>query len=110
MTAITDPQRWMRLFGDEWCGNHDVPASHLALRVPMDDDYRVYGVGNDSFELWIGYSHEWRWHMDRSEARRLAWFILWRWFVVGEWFGLRRWLYYRALSASVRRIRRGGAA
>ena len=76
------------------------------------DDVKVFSTGDDGFVLWIGYPHKWHFSVDRSEARRLAWFVLWTWWARGEWFGLRRWAYYRALHAVVsgRRSRIGGAA
>ena len=86
---------------NDYCGNDDIPAAHLTLRIPTEDDYRAYSVRDDGFSIFMGYSREWHWSMHRSEARRVAWFILWRWFVVGEWCGLRRWLYYRALRSYV---------
>lgn len=101
--------RWiMRTAGRDWCGSPDTPARDVSLRIPYDEDpseYRVYTTNNDDFELWIGYQDQWRWHMSRKEALRLAWFIVWTWRIKAEWFGLRRWAYYRGLHMAVGRER-----
>lgn len=104
------PERLMALTaGPDWCGNRTVPGENLSLRMPMrgadhPDDVKVYCTLNDGFELFMGYPNEWRWHIQRDEAHRLAWFILWTWWAKGEWFGLRRWAYYRGLHAHVSRF------
>lgn len=99
--------RWlMEATGDEWCGNTVPPGDHLTLRVPMHegashDDHNVYCVNEDGSSFWIGYPREWRFHMGRKEARRMAWFILWDWWARKEWFGLRRWAWFRGLRLVV---------
>ena len=95
----------MHWAGDDWCGNDVPPASTLRWKIYYDDtddsgEYRVYSVDNDGFDLWIGYANEWKWHMSRKEALKLAWFILWTWRGKGEWFGFKRWAYYKALHRS----------
>lgn len=85
----------MDWLGSTWCGNTGcVPGSHLdtALEYPP-----VVHVGNDGFEIWLGTPDEWLCRMNRADAKRLAFWILFRWWAMAEWFGLRRWLYYKAL-------------
>jgi hypothetical protein len=74
-------------------------AAALDFGEPDDDGRPMYVARplNDGFELWLGYRHQWLFTCRAADARRLAWFVLWRWWVVGTWCGLRRWLWYRAL-------------
>jgi hypothetical protein len=66
---------------------------------------------NDGFELWIGYTHGgWLAHFRQSDARRLAWLILWDWWVVSTWCELKRRIWYWALRRRVERTKRQVAA
>lgn len=94
--------------GEEWGGNASPPGDHLGIDLPMRgsthrDDRYVVRTNNDGFELWIGTPHEWYWHCSAADARKVAWFVLWRWWGVGTWFGLRRKLWYWALRQRVKR-------
>jgi hypothetical protein len=71
------------------------------MKGGISDTYPVVHVSEDAFTLWIGSQDEWAFHMSRTEARKVAWFILWRWWIVGEWFGLRRAVWYWALRRIV---------
>jgi hypothetical protein len=103
--------RWMyRLTRDHTAGLSGVPGNWLSLEMgpPNDDGSPLHyaRTGDDAFVLWIGYRDRWWGSLPRKEARRLAWFVLWRWWARGEWFGLRRWLFYRALAREVARHQR----
>lgn len=94
--------------GEDWGGFPNPPGDHLGIDLPMGDstnprDRYVVRTNNDGFELWIGYPDKWLWHCSAHEARKVAWFVLWRWWGVGTWFGLRRKLWYWALRQRVKR-------
>ncbi len=93
------------LLGGEWCGTTCVPAGQITFRWEDMGCKRVASVTNDAFELYIGRPDEWWGSIRREQARRLAWFILWRWWVRGEWFGLRRAIWYWALNKRCARYR-----
>ena len=90
---------------DEWCGNDVVPASTLSHEIERfdGDTYKVASILDDGFALYLGYSTEWKFNITRSQARSLAWFIIWDWWVKGEWFGLRRRAWYWLLRRRVNR-------
>lgn len=54
---------------------------------------------NDGFELWLGNPGKWYTHYSAKQARRLAFFILWKWWTRATWFGLKRRLWYWGLGA-----------
>ena len=58
---------------------------------------------NDGSEMWIGTKDDWHTNFGRTDAHRLAWFILWEWWAKGEWFGLKRWAWYQLLFRRVNR-------
>lgn len=97
------------VLGTDWCGGTGPPMSHLSLDLPREehDAELVAMILNDGFELWLGYPHEWCFHMNRRQARALAFWYLGLW--VREWFGLRRWLWYRLLHRRVERYQQAGA-
>ena len=100
MRKIED--RLYHLLSDHWGGNDSVPSTSLDFRFG-ESWPDIANFHNDSFELWIGTMHEWHTHMNRQDARRLGWWILWDWWVISEWFGLRRWLWYKLLFRRVAR-------
>jgi len=57
---------------------------------------------NDGHEFWMGTRNKWWGFLRRSEALKLAWFIIWNWWIVGTWCGVKRWIWYKALSAIVK--------
>jgi len=95
--------------GEEWCGNTTPPGDHLGFRLRDygveggRESYYYVGTSNDGFELWLGTNSKWDTFMNAREARRLAWFILWRWWARGTWFGLRRAIWYRLLHRRINR-------
>lgn len=98
-----------RLFdalGTEWCGGTHPPMDRMTLTVNGTERgvEHVYAVGNDGFELWIGYPDKWLFHTGRRGAKALTWFLI-RWWV-GEWFGIRRWLWYKLLTRRIARYPR----
>ena len=102
-------ERLYDALGEEWGGSAHPPGDHLSFHIrDYESDqygrpvYYVAATSNDGFDLWLGKSYEWDTSMSAPEARRLAWFILWRWWARGTWFGARRWLWYRLLSRKVR--------
>lgn len=102
-------ERLFDALGEEWGGSANPPGDHLSIHIrDYEPDqfgrpvYYVAATSNDGFDLWLGKSYEWDTFMSASEARRLAWFILWRWWGRGTWFGLRRWIWYRLLHRRVR--------
>ena len=102
-------RKLMRWFGDEWGGNTCPPGDNLRLEYgPLDEGRPCYValVNEGAASLWIGYPDRWLTHMTRSDARKLAWFILWRWWVRSEWFGLRRKVWYWALHRYCADIRK----
>jgi hypothetical protein len=90
--------------GDGWC----VPPganSRLEFGEPSDDGRPMHVAttyNNDGFELWLGY-RKGRWHcfFQARDARRLAWWILWRWWFMDTWCGLKRTIWYWALHRRV---------
>jgi hypothetical protein len=78
------------------------------MSVHVDDGgvERVYSVGNDGFDLLVGYPDKWHVIIGRKAARQLAWFVF-RWWA-HEWFGLRRWLYFRRLHKIVAETQKWG--
>ena len=90
--------------GTDWCGSPHPPGDHWRIDFGPDSYPEIAVWNNDGFELWLGMKYEWHTHMPRSQARRLAWFILWS--DVRLWFGLRRKLWYWALRKQLKRSRR----
>ena len=86
-----------RLLGSHACGNTVAPCDWMVMSGGVSEVYPCVNVSEDACTLWAGTPDEWGFHLSRTEARRLAWFVLWRWWIVGEWFGLRRWLWFFAL-------------
>lgn len=70
-----------------------------------DDGKPLYHamVGNDGFDLYVGYRNQDRWLVSfgMRDALHLARFILWTWWVRGTWCGLRRRIWYWALHVKV---------
>ena len=91
-----------RRLGSHACGNVVAPCDWMSMHGGISSTYPVVHITEDAFTLWIGSANEWAFHMSRREARRLAWFVLWRWWICGEWFGLRRALWYWALRRVVK--------
>ena len=83
---------------------HCVPPG-AECKLEHGDDFERYATtyNNDGFELWLGTKSEWYTFYSQKEARKLAWFILWRWWAVGTWFGLKRCIWYWALRSIVHR-------
>ena len=90
------------LLSDQWCGNDYPPGSEKQILF-TESWPDIANIHNDGSELWIGTMHEWHTHMNRHDAHRLAWFILWTWWIRGEWLGLKRMLWYKLLFRRVRR-------
>jgi hypothetical protein len=94
--------KWHHVWGTNVHGTPgSVPGDWLQLKGMTYPP--VVSVTEDAFTLWLGTSDEWMCHMSRTDARRLAWFILFRWWLCAEWCGLRRWLFYKSLSAYLKR-------
>ena len=86
-------------------GSHDHladPPRARTLRTGEPDCETVWENGNDGFELWIGWPHEWKHHVRHDEVRALFWWLLVEYFGRSRWFGLRRPVYYWALRRHVR--------
>lgn len=89
---------------DEYCVP---PGSELRKRFgEIDSDhgkpmFTATTYNNDGFELWITYTAAGPWlvHFRQSEARELAWIILWDWWIKSTWCGLKRRIWYWSLSA-----------
>ena len=92
-----------RRLATDWCGNSHPPGDHWRKHFGPDSYPELAVWNNDGFELWIGMGHEWHTHMPRSQARRLAWFIVQS--DIAIWFGLRRKVWYWALGRRVRKYR-----
>lgn len=97
-----------RALSTDFCGNDDVPCTHLTFEWKQNGCDYVASTLNDVFELGIGYPTEWHTTIRRENARQLAWFILWRWWIVGEWFGLRRAIWYWLLHRRCARWKKHG--
>ncbi len=100
-------QRLYHWLSDEWGGNDTVPGTSLDFRFRETTWPDIANPHNDGSELWIGTMDRWHTHMERSEAHRLALWILVTWWGKGEWFGLKRWLWYKLLFRRVNRYRLG---
>lgn len=97
-------ENWLsHLLSDQWCGNDTIPGSTKEMRFTDGSWPDIVNIHNDGCELWIGTMDEWHTHMNRTDARRMAWFILWEWWAKGEWFGLKRAAWYRLLHRRVAR-------
>lgn len=91
------------------CDGERPPGSEQRLRFGEDEEE---GTGphvavtdvNDGFELWLGTMNKWHVFYSASEARKLAFFILWTWWVKGTWCGLKRWAWYKLLHIKVKRM------
>lgn len=100
--------RLMEALDDSGPGLSGVPSAWRSGSVRgAEGSYRTIRLrtDNDAFELlgWFAYDdepsgtdHRVAFSLNRSEAHRLAWWIV-RWWLA-EWFGLRRRLYYWALT------------
>jgi hypothetical protein len=93
--------RWVyHTFGEDFGGTPSPPGSTQTLQfgqvergVPM----HVAAMGNDGFQIMLGYPDKWHVFYGSPDARRLAWFILWTVWVRGTWFGLKRVIWYWSL-------------
>ncbi len=84
-----------RLFGDRQCGNTVPPGDWLTTSLAYPP---VVRISEDAFTLWMGTDDEWLCQMSRTDARKLALWIIFRWWIWSEWFGLRRVIWYWALN------------
>jgi hypothetical protein len=86
------PSNWRS--GDVRGAESGHPCRTIRLHTDNDafalDGYLVYDDEPPGTDHRVAFS------FSRSEAHRLAWWIV-RWWAA-EWFGLRRWLYYWALT------------
>jgi len=96
-----DFYKWL---GDQLCGSPVPPGStqHLDFIDKMGLDWHISTSSNDGFWLSIGYGGETKVDFWDNDARRVAWFILWKWWAKSTWFGLKRALWYRLLHRRVR--------
>ncbi len=90
------------LLGSSACGNTVAPCDWMALDGGLGPSAPYVQISEDGSSLWIGTANEWHLSMSRTEARKLALWVVFRWWIVGEWFGLRRWLWFRLLHRRVR--------
>ena len=84
-----------RVFGDRQCGNIVPPGDWLETSLVYPP---VIRVSEDASTLWMGTDDKWLCQMSRTDARKLALWIIFRWWIWSEWFGLRRIIWYWALS------------
>ena len=97
-------ENWLyRRLSDKWCGNDTIPGSTKEMRFTGKSWPDIVNIHNDGSELWIGTLDTWHTHMSRTDARHMAWFILWEWWAKGEWFGIKRAIWYRLLHRRVAR-------
>lgn len=95
--------RWiyLNLSGDprEECTPPGDWLKHEFGEMDGDKPMHVAYTQNDGFELWLACNQGGKWlaHYRASEARQLAWFILWHWWGKATWFGLKRKLWYWGL-------------
>lgn len=96
------------LISNHAVGGYSAPGDWLVHTVGVypDGGGLFSNTSEDGGTLWIGNSDRQLLALGRTEARSLAWFILWRWWARAEWFGLRRWIWLRLLRRRLDRWKR----
>lgn len=93
------------IFGSKRCG---------IINPPLDDGRKVMlnkellaTFGNDAFEIWIGTSDEWCFHLERKSLHRLIRWYLFQ-FIILDQCGLRRAIWYWSLRKKCERFKNAG--